>query len=689
MPTDRQSSDHLPMPEQPRLQRRYRIAAVSNQQIGLTLKVLRSLFASAALLVTGCAASLAQKAPENLSLPHQTSWLGNSFGGKDNKWVQDAIDEIEVAPDGTVYTASEWDESGRCTGVYKNGDVLSTQLKQFDGAGGHKAWGWGTANQAVAIDASRIYLVNTSGELLRFNRSNLKYIDTTPVVEVTKVGDKEVGKAVGLTCAGKLLFIVRDTGEITVRAVSDLKLQCTFTVPQARDVAVAADGTLWVLAGTQIRHFSAQGQAMPQIITDAGKPTSLSFDKLGRLLVCDNGPRRQVLIYTLNKKPRLAGTFGVPGGITAGPRPGEVAPHKLHSLAGAATDAQGNLYVALSSGGDGSVLRQFRPNAKGGWDTPGWELNGLNFVDSVVTDPDTDGVSVYSHSRRFVMDYAQPSGQQWKVRGYTIDPTLEKTDVRFKDSAWHPAFTRRLKGKLLLYMTPMMGGNVEIYSPSAGTELLDPIYSYKRQLDGWGFSVDERGDMWECSGKAIARIPFEGFDAKGKPLFSARQNFEAPAPWSSLQRVYYNSTTDTLFLSGYTPVNKEETWGIIGKEMALYDGWLKGSRTLVWTKAVPHDFKPSGPFFVMKSMSIAGDYLFMVGVQSRAQVRVFDMKDGRFVGMLEPGTEVDGTEATGWIDMPNAIHAVRRKDGEYLVFVEEDARNKILLYRWRPNQSKP
>jgi hypothetical protein len=89
----------------------------------------------------------------------------------------------------------------------------------------------------------------------------------------------------------------------------------------------------------------------------------------------------------------------------------------------------------------------------------------------------------------------------------------------------------------------------------------------------------------------------------------------------------------------------------------------------------------------MKSMSIAGDYLFLVGVETRGQVRVFDMKDGRFVGLLEPGEEVGGVGATGWIDMVDAIFALKRENGEYLVFVEEDAHNKILLYRWTPKQT--
>ena len=627
-----------------------------------------------------------EDAPLQTNLPHETSWLGNTFGGADEKWVQNYVDEIEVSPDGTVYTASEWDEGGRCAGIYKDGEVMPATLKQFDGKGGHKAWGWGTAGHGVAIDDTRIYLINTAGELLRFNRADHKFIDSTPVLEITKVGDKEVGKAVGLTCAGGMLYIIRDNGEIKVLAVSDLKLQHAFTIPGARDVAVAADGTLWVLAGTEILHYSASGEALPQKISDAGKPTAIAFGSQGRLLVCDNGPRRQVLIYEVKDSPRQVGTFGVPGGITAGPRPGEVAPHKLHSLAGASTDAQGNLYVAMSAGMlDGTVLRQFKPDDKGGWDALGWELNGLTFTDSIVTEPGSKETSVYSHAHRFVMDYSKPPGQQWKVAGYTLDPDLQKVDIRREKPSYHPAFVARLEGKVIVYMREMMGGSLEFYSPRPGTEFLDPIYSHKPQLEGWGVSVDERGDIWECSGKTIARFPFEGFAPDGAPRFGKRQDFDAPASWDSLQRVYYNSTTDTLFLAGYTSEKKDETWGLIGKEMARYDGWLKGTRTATWTKAVPHDFKPKeGPRVIMKSMSIAGDYLFMVGVDTRAQVRVFDMRNGDFVGMLEPGEEVGGVDATGWIDMVDAIYAVKRENGEYLVFVEEDHNNKIILYRWTP-----
>jgi hypothetical protein len=45
---------------------------------------------------------------------------------------------------------------------------------------------------------------------------------------------------------------------------------------------------------------------------------------------------------------------------------------------------------------------------------------------------------------------------------------------------------------------------------------------------------------------------------------------------------------------------------------------------------------------------------------------------------------VGGVENTGWIDVLTGISAFKRSTGEYLVFVEEDYKGKVLLYRWKP-----
>jgi hypothetical protein len=63
-------------------------------------------------------------------------------------------------------------------------------------------------------------------------------------------------------------------------------------------------------------------------------------------------------------------------------------------------------------------------------------------------------------------------------------------------------------------------------------------------------------------------------------------------------------------------------------------------------------------------------------------VHVWDKDSGRELGVIRPGAEVG--RASGWVDVPNGISAAKRADGEYLVFVEEDARGKVLMYRWKP-----
>ena len=57
-------------------------------------------------------------------LNYSVSWVGNSFSGASNKWVQNFFIHTKVQPDGTVNTWSHWDEGGKKFGVYKDGDVI-------------------------------------------------------------------------------------------------------------------------------------------------------------------------------------------------------------------------------------------------------------------------------------------------------------------------------------------------------------------------------------------------------------------------------------------------------------------------------------------------------------------------------------------------------------------------------------
>ena len=65
-------------------------------------------------------------------LEYLRSWVGNTFGGQDKKFVQNYIEQMQVMPDGTIYTSSGWCEGGRAHGIYKDGDVIGNKNMQIN-----------------------------------------------------------------------------------------------------------------------------------------------------------------------------------------------------------------------------------------------------------------------------------------------------------------------------------------------------------------------------------------------------------------------------------------------------------------------------------------------------------------------------------------------------------------------------
>src|SRR5262245_37813129 len=98
-----------------------------------------------------------------------TSWVGNSFGGDGGPngfgyWVQNAAARSLVTPDGTMIVGIDWDEAGRCVGLYKEGRTNRILLKAEGGNLPDSAWGWGTGNDgALAAIGSDLY-VGTKGK---------------------------------------------------------------------------------------------------------------------------------------------------------------------------------------------------------------------------------------------------------------------------------------------------------------------------------------------------------------------------------------------------------------------------------------------------------------------------------------------------------------------------------------------
>jgi len=202
----------------------------------------------------------------------------------------------------------------------------------------------------------------------------------------------------------------------------------------------------------------------------------------------------------------------------------------------------------------------------------------------------------------------------------------------------------------------------------------------------WGWEVDSNGDVWQASESGtIGHYPFQGLDTYGTPIYNAAtsEKIPMPAPFNSLTRIKYFPETGTMYLTGYTNQRPNiKGSGIVGTEIIRYDNW-SNSRNIRWRLALP--YQPSDNpdpgakhFVVIKAMDIAGDRIFATSVLD-AEVYVYDTVTGTLIAKLTPGIEV--ARESGWVDIPYGLRAYQRANGEYVVFVEEDAKAKVIMYR--------
>lgn len=640
---------------------------------------------------------------------YTTSWVGNSYPGDGGPngfgyWVQNGADEIEVTPDGTVLAGTDWDEAGRCVGLYKDGRVNRVLLKQE--VEKETAWGWNTGNEAIAVAGTNIYIANKGGRFLRFTWTPGE-LDSAKFVEEFAMP----GRAVGLAAHdGKRA--VAFSNRVEVCDAAGFVVRTSFPVVGLKDVTFAPDGSLWMIASNAVLRLSlAAADVSPLTATSSQSrltsaatnssslcpevvsPTAIAFAHDGRLIVCDDGPGQQVKFYDVSgARPKLVSTFGDKGGLRSG-TPGLSAPTKLYSPRGAGTDAAGNLYVALGFNGapvGTLVLRCFAPDG-----SLRWELANHAFVDTYGFDPDADGTVIYSRTAVFDLDLdSGKSGVIWQQRATTVNHVEHPDDWRANSAM--TTYLRRLGRRRLLYTIGQYGGGFLLFTfDEPHGHLGKPAGRVTAKGETWAWHIGDSGDIWhgddwrgEERGGFIRRFAFKGWDANGQPRFETEKPDEWPWPagFQNVRRVLYDDATDTLLLSGYLKGEVIDSWGVPGKTLRRYDGWVKGDRQERWTIKLPlnPDGEGKGKPLSPESLAVAGDYLF-VGMckpeDGRQQVHILKRDDGRYVGTFVPGPEVGGT---GWLDMPYALPAMKRKNGEYLVLVEEDWRGKNLLYRWTP-----
>jgi hypothetical protein len=678
------------------------------------------------------------------TLSYQTSWIGNSIG-KGNLRIQNNIEAMYVTSDGTVYTNSHWDEAATEAGIYKDGKIIAAVGDTHGwGRGGGKAV---TANSKyIYIAMSQGSIGNTKEDyppegtawhsVRRYDLSGKpapfpegRGWDKSMLIISTK------SELTGLATAGSELYVSDfATNQIRVYDTETLNKIRNFTVVNPGAIALDRQKNLWIIQNkngsnpAKILHYSQGGKQLPQQIADIVEPTAIAIDNQGKLLVAENGSRQQILIYDIKDKPVQVGSFGTKGGIYAGVA-GEVKDLKLYGITGVGTDASGNFYI--NSNGfnkSGTDLRKFSPSGK-----LLWRSLGLIFVDNADADPKTDGLDLFTKQEHYQMDYSKPAGKQWTYKDYTLNAVKYPQDPRLHTSP-DATFVRRIQGKPFLFITDMYSSFLQIYRFNSATNgkiaipagmfvgsngadkpfLAGNWPPHQPQKGEWiwrdsngngkfenneydtskdyphlgGWWVDSKGDVWKAlrtqDGIGIRHYPLQGIDAKGNPIYSysSMKKQTNPGIFNDLRRIEYFPATDTMYLSGFTvdhPAFGDDT-GVVGSEIARFDNWSQGNRTPKWRTVIPYDTIGKREVSTA-AMSVAGDYVFAVTVKN-AEVYVYNAKTGEQVKQLKPGPEV-GSES-GWIDIPYGIRAFRRDNGEYLVFVEENWKGKVIMYRLAP-----
>lgn len=527
---------------------------------------------------------------------------------------------------------------------------------------------------------------------------------------------------------------------IKVYDAETMQLVETVSADRPGPLALSADA-VWMLQEKQgnqaakISQWDTQNKKWTDkvVFTAADAPCGLAISPSGYLMVPDQGPRQQVRIYGLDGAEKKF-SLGVRGGLFASPV-GKYGALRFNNPSAVACDAQGRVYVAHrgSSGGGSTVLECYlfqlnRPSAMQ------WRLFGLNFVDMADVDP-ADDTRIFTKEERFSYDYTKSGTAAWNYAAYTINPWRFSQDPRM--SLWSAgAWVRRISGQPYLFVNDMNAEWLQLYRFEGEIAVPSVLFAKKhiekrsnQKGDDWppnqpakgkwiwsdknrdgafdanefetrptdapsaqGWWVDDNGGVWLVTEKAGLRyFPCQTVTKKTPPAWSyaSMQSFPAMAEFSEIKRVRYDVKNDVLYLGGTTTEHKNQHWKPMGPVIARYDGWLKGEKKLRWQIVAPYQKGSAGhESCEPMGFDIAGDYLFVpytgaskeLGFKT-GHIEVFRAGDGQSAGNMEPGEDIG---EIGLQDIRECLRAHQRKDGEYIVFLEEDFKAKILMYRWKP-----
>jgi len=669
------------------------------------------------------------------------SWLGNSFvGGNSFLHVSDYLDDCYVTKSGRMYTigydegqsnGSFYDTNGQ---VYRMGNyvgcgITADETERYVYLGGaptspsgisvcdaqwqNYAGAWVPLRSIlIGVDCSRgiaarngeVYISdNTNNQIRVWNRDLTRELRTFPFTRPGKIT---------VDAAGNLWIIQRAGAGVGQYAL----VRCV------------------TKTGTFVREINDQHVV----------PTGLAIDNNGYLLVCDDSVHQQIRFYkNIQTTPVLDHTFGVDGGIYASTGNfrrgmyGDATTPRLHGPVGVGMDAAGNLYVANGGGGYAVNVMSYAPSGKLRW----WRYGLQDFVDTSVQDQSSE-LDVYTTDDHHKMNWKKALGQEATPYSFTADRFNYPSDMRLNtfyggdmDSVGSPTVlgVKTIAGHQL--MLAMSGASHDLWIfrrgtaadgemwvpcawvcfscmikdttaypphrpiiPDNGTTIVPERwiwtdtngngafdageYEQIPELGIINFQFDDQGDIWVANGAQnhlLQRMPLQGFTASGAPRYTGAtiQDIPLPGTLQLVNNLCYTPSTGIMYLLGST--NRYRTQGT---HLVKLTNWNNPPGTnyqqIAWQSDEIPSWKPTASSHQL--ISVAGDFIFSAYLM-QSWPDVYRASDGSYVGTLPVPANL---QPVGWLDQKQGMHAYRRANGEYDIYVEEDIFNKTCLFRWAP-----
>jgi hypothetical protein len=338
---------------------------------------------------------------------------------------------------------------------------------------------------------------------------------------------------------------------------------------------------------------------------------------------------------------------------------------------------------------------------------------------------------VYTKEEHFYVDYTRPPGMEWAYVGYTVNPSKYPDDPRLHTGATN-ASMRELGGRDFLFVTDMTGDYLAVYrffAQADGETAIPCAMFVKKHMDKgtyppnqpakgeWLWTdgngngameagefksnegaesdglpvVDSQGTIWQPNGKEIRSIPTTQFNSYGVPLwdYAKAKSYPRPSEFDEVRRLRYLPDSDTMILGGNKGEDHNQHWKPMGPILCVYSGWKSGQPKLKKRVVLPLEKGSEGHESVEPiSFEVAGEYVFVAytrglkaDVIKNAFIKILKLDDLSVVGNLSAESQLG---ETGLLDLVESVSAIKRPNGEYVVFMEDDFKSKSVMFRWNP-----